>query len=147
MRVGLFRRRLLLVALATVLVMPVTSTWQTRLGGKPGEVVEGDEELAQSLSIVLTTPVASVPGRPGFGSKLDELLDAPLNEVAPKAVREVFRAVRDNEPRITVLGAVVQQLAADGGIRLRVRWRPTSPTNPADARERTTTVDVQRRIV
>lgn len=105
--------------------MMTAGQWQPKVGGKPGELVMGLDELEQSLRTVLTTQVGSVPGRPGFGSRLFELVDEPTNQVQPKAIREVLRAVAANEPRVVVTKVAVLP-SEPGNLVLEVTWRPTN---------------------
>lgn len=142
MRAGRVPAILEALALATVVLVAASTDrqWQPRLGGKPGELVYGLDELEQSLRIVLNTPVGSVPGRPEFGSRLDQLCDEPITTVAPAIVREVMRAVELCEPRITILGvAVLPPTEELGRVVPEVRWRPTTPLGAGEA-TRTTRV-------
>jgi phage baseplate assembly protein W len=134
----------LALALATVTLVPASSDrqWQPKLGGNPGEIVVGLDELEQSLRIVLTTPLGSVPGRPGFGSTLHEQVDQPITSVAPAIVKEVIRAVAACEPRITILAVNVLPPAASdelGRVIPEVTWKPTTPLDSGPA-TRTTQV-------
>lgn len=105
--------------------------WQPKLG-EPGVRVEGLAELEQSLSIVLTTPEGAVPGRPAFGSRLHELIDAPFAQVRAAAPTEVERAVRVNEPRVVIFETMVSaDQAAAGGFVLTVYWRPAADPEAA----------------
>lgn len=104
--------------------------WQPKLG-EPGVRVEGLAELEQSLSIVLTTPVGSVPGRPLFGSRLHELIDQPINMVRARAPQEARRAIAQNEPRIEVIDTAVTDATADGNTVCQVYWRPAGQPDAA----------------
>ena len=105
--------------------------------GSPGSRVEGIPELDQTLRIILTTPEGSVPGRPGFGTRIGDIQDAPSLSAKPLVVREVVRAVRVNEPRILVR-AVSVHASADGKLRTTIRWAPRS----APTEMQTTEVDL-----
>lgn len=104
------------------------SQWQPKLGGAPGEIVTELEEMAQALSIVLRTPIGSVPGRPFFGSRLHELVDEPLSEVRALAPRYVREAARENLPRHEVIDTVVEPRPDGRGGALVVSWRPMGST-------------------
>jgi phage baseplate assembly protein W len=110
--------------------------WQPKLGF-PGERVEGLDEIEQSLRTVLTTPIDSVPSRPGFGSKLFELVDEPVNLVRPKVVKEVVRACAVSEPRLRVV-SVEQTFGDDGHLEVEIEWHPTS--DPAATRRTTVSI-------
>lgn len=105
--------------------------WQPKVGGRPGERVEGLAELEQSLMTVLGTQLGSVPGRLTFGINFVAYIDKPLNRVRGPMSREVQRAVKASEPRITVLDVTpVPAESAGGRMRSRVKWRPTNPIDP-----------------
>lgn len=112
--------------------------WQPSLSD-PNIRIEGIAELEQSISIVLTSPVGSVPGNPEFGSLLYELIDAPLNIVRVRAPAEVQRALGRWEPRVEVIETSVLPPDEDGQLVLEVFWRPAG-TNAAARR---TTVRVR----
>lgn len=124
-----------------MLLMPTGGQWQPRLGA-PGEQVTGLDELEQSLEIVVTTPLNSVPGRPGFGSTLYEFVDDPIDIARPKIIQEVIRAVAANLPRVTVLGVTVLT-SEPGTIETEIAWKPThalSDVERAAARKTRVTV-------
>lgn len=78
------------VALAIALSV---GAWQHRIGGAPGEIVEGVDEVEQTMITVIATPMHSVAGRPGFGSLVHTFVDMPVNRIGPELTREVFRAL------------------------------------------------------
>jgi phage baseplate assembly protein W len=96
--------------------------WQLR-AGELGAVVEGAEDVAQSIRTILATPRGSLPLAPEFGSALAEYLDQPVDAARPHLVRETVDAVTRWEPRAEVVRVAVQ-LASDGaGVELVVEWR------------------------
>lgn len=105
-------------------------TWQPRRGS-PTERVEGVEELAQALSILLETPLGSVPHQPELGSELWRLLDQPLDVVRALAPAEVLRAV-SRDPRLQVLETLVVSGSDPGTFELDVRWRPAGSLENGD---------------
>lgn len=99
----------------------ITAThWQPTLGTS-GEVVEGLRDIDQAIRIILSTPKGSDPHRPEFGSDLHLYLDWPTNRVTPHLVREAVDAIRQWEPRVSVVQVQIQIHAAQ--ITVRVKWR------------------------
>ncbi|HXS18033.1 MAG TPA: hypothetical protein VN764_12635 [Polyangiaceae bacterium] len=96
--------------------------WQPKLGS-PGEQVNGLAELAQSLSIVLRTPLGSVPGRPRFGSELHELIDASLEVVRARAPRMVRDAAGENLPRMEIVETRALSTTGLAHFELEITWR------------------------
>jgi uncharacterized protein len=96
---------------------------QTRLGA--GGYVDGVAELGQSLAIVLTTPIGSVPGRPRFGSRLHELIDADLPDVKALGPRYAREAILESLPRISFVDAS-SILLGPTQVETTIRWRPAS---------------------
>ncbi|WP_411387075.1 GPW/gp25 family protein [Pseudomonas sp. MPB03] len=94
--------------------------WQPALGTS-GEVVEGLRDIDQAIRIILYTPKGSDPHRPEFGSNLHLYLDWPTNRVTPHLVREAVDAIRQWEPRVSVVQVQIQIHAAQ--ITVRVQWR------------------------
>ncbi|CAI8877477.1 GPW/gp25 family protein [Pseudomonas brassicacearum] len=94
--------------------------WQPTLGTS-GEVVEGLRDIDQAIRIILCTPKGSDPHRPEFGSNLHLYLDWPTNHVTPHLVREAVDAVRQWEPRVSVVQVQIQIHAAQ--VIVRVQWR------------------------
>ncbi len=99
-----------------------TPDWQPAVGAL-GAVVLDDDDVAQCVRTVLSTPQGSVPHRPEFGSNLWRYLDQPAALTRAVIVRDVLDALAAGEPRIEVV-AILDALE-DGGstLRLRVTWR------------------------
>lgn len=73
------------------------------------ELVSGDEEIVQAIRIILETPVGARVMRPEFGSRLHELVFAPINaSTIAAARRHVEYALGYWEPRIDVTSVDVQ---------------------------------------
>jgi uncharacterized protein len=89
--------------------------------GTSGEVVQGLRDIDQAIRIILCTPKGSDPHRPEFGSNLHLYLDWPTNRVTPHLVREAVDAVRQWEPRVSVVQVQIQIHAAQ--VIVRVQWR------------------------
>lgn len=87
--------------------------------GAPGESVTGIEELAQSLSMCIRTPLGSVPGRPEYGSRVHELIDADVADIRAHGPRYVRDAIIACLPRVEFVDCAVNELH-----ELEVTWRP-----------------------
>lgn len=93
--------------------------WQPKLGAI-GEVVEGLDEINQSIRIILTTIKGSVPHRPDFGSDCWKYVSSPINAAIPDLVREVYAALRTWETRIAVV--TVTPTITETGVNLSIEW-------------------------
>lgn len=75
----------------------------TGTDAKTGKPLGGYAHLQQSIRDILTTPLGSRVMRPEYGSRLFDLLDAPIN---PMTLLEVYaataEALRRWEPRLKV---------------------------------------------
>jgi phage baseplate assembly protein W len=72
--------------------------------------VEGDEEAAQSLRLLLMTAAGERVMRSGFGTQAPRLVFAPGSETNKTLLETSVReAVRDYEPRVEVADVVVTQ--------------------------------------
>jgi phage baseplate assembly protein W len=78
-----------------------TRNWQVSLAD-PSRKVEGIEDIAQCVYIILTTIKGSDPLRPDFGSDVCLFLDRPVNEVQAMLVYSVTKALQRWEKRIQV---------------------------------------------
>ncbi len=75
--------------------------WQVSLSC-PTKTVEGIEDIAQCVYLILTTIKGSDPLRPDFGSNVYLYLDKPINEMQPMLVYAVTEALQKWEKRIEV---------------------------------------------
>jgi phage baseplate assembly protein W len=117
--------------------IPSVPYWQPALGAMDA-YVQGMDELAQAIRIVITTPKGSVPLLPEFGCDILPLLDNPLPGVMGRVVREVSLALAAWEPRISVT-KVTMQTSGIGAATLAVSW---IPKGDASATPSTTSVNV-----
>lgn len=79
-----------------------------------GRMIDGDAHLAQSIADILTTPRGTRVMRRDYGSRLPDLLDAPMNgETVIDVFAESADAIDLWEPRFRL--ARVQLAAADAG--------------------------------
>ena len=70
---------------------------------KPGQIVQGVDEVNQTISTIICTAPGSDCLRPLFGCGLPDLVDRPSNQVAPIMAQAMAAALRVWEPRIEVL--------------------------------------------
>jgi uncharacterized protein len=83
-----------------------------------------EDKIAQSITIILNTPIGQRVMRPTFGSRLHELIFAPANpETFGLAEMYVQDALNFWEPRIQVLDVVAGTDDAQPGVLLiRIRY-------------------------
>ena len=67
-----------------------TRNWQVSMDD-PAAIVEGVDDIVQSINIILTTIPGSDPLRPEFGSNVYQYLDKPLPSVLGKIIYEGSR--------------------------------------------------------
>ena len=83
-----------------------------------GEFLSGIDHLRQSIIDILTTPIGSRVMRPNYGSRLYELIDAPINT---QTIVDIYAATAEAisrwEPRF-VLNQVQVEKASIGEIRI-----------------------------
>ena len=92
-----------------------------------GESLSGIDHLRQSIIDILTTPVGSRVMRPNYGSRLYELIDAPINiQTIVDIYAVTAEAISRWEPRF-VLNRVQVEKASIGEIRifLEGEYKPT----------------------
>lgn len=87
------------------------------LGERERISLAGDEEnIRQSIYIILNTAPGERVMRPRFGCQIHDLLFAPANEdTAATAERYVTEAINRWEPRITLRGVRVTPMPGDIG--------------------------------
>ena len=75
-----------------------------------GCFIAGDAHLVQSIQDILTTPLGTRMMRPDYGSRLFELIDAPMNH---STLTEIYAATAEAllrwEPRFKLLRSKCQQ--------------------------------------
>jgi len=101
---------------------PSTPYWQLAFG-QAGEAVTGLDEIAQCVSLIVQTPLGSLPGQPDLGCDVLSQLDRPLTTAIPRMIQSVFQALRTWEPRIDVLRVGVTPVRL-GAVILSVVWVP-----------------------
>lgn len=101
--------------------MKTTSVfWQPALNS-PGDIVQGLDDIGQSIHIILRTPRGSDPHRPEFGSDLQRYIDWPIEQAIPHVVRETVDAIRRWEPRCQLQS--VKPVVDGDHLTLRVTWK------------------------
>lgn len=76
-----------------------------------GKPIEGSDHLRQSIADILATPLGTRIARRGYGSRIPELLDQPLNEATRiRVFGAAAMALLRHEPR-----ARVQRIALAAG--------------------------------
>jgi len=80
-----------------------------------------EEDIAQSIEIILTTPKGSKIFEPEFGSKLYKFIDNVSPSVIPQIVAEVWKALKRWEPRIRLINVDVKRLEKEGSYKLVIR--------------------------
>lgn len=78
-----------------------TRNWQVSMDD-PAAIVEGVDDIVQSINIILTTIPGSDPLRPEFGSNVYQYLDKPLPSVLGKIIYEATTAIGRWEKRLDV---------------------------------------------
>lgn len=101
--------------------------------GRSVHMVEAEEDIRQSLSLLMSTRIGERIMQPTFGWHRDELLFEPLSTtLATKLRREVVKAVLFYEPRIKLDSVQFEKPASREGvieIRLNYTVRATNTRN------------------
>ena len=99
--------------------------WQVSMED-PAKIVEGVDDIVQSINIILTTIPGSDPLRPEFGSNVYQYLDKPLPSVMGKIIYEATTAIGRWEKRLEVTRSTAPLGAATMPsirfLRSRARW-------------------------
>jgi len=86
-----------------------------------GKRIEGAAHIAQSISDILTTPIGSRVMRRDYGSRLFELIDAPMNPATRQLIAAASAgAIGRWEPRIKLNRLRVDGARADGSLSLLI---------------------------
>lgn len=93
--------------------------WQVKINSL-GDVVQGVEEINQSIAIILLTRKGSLPHRVDFGSNIHLYLDYPINEISAHIIRETTDAISKWETRITI--STVNTEIAENSILINIEW-------------------------
>lgn len=87
---------------------------------RTGKRLSGLEHLRQSIADILSTPVGSRVMRRAYGSRLHELLDAPLTPATLAQIRAAAAEALDRwEPRLRLTRVAAAQVQA-GAVEIEV---------------------------
>lgn len=106
---------------STVRIDQIQSLWWQSKLGEPGQVVEDAADIGQCITVILTTPLGSVPHQPEFGANTWNYLDLPIPRATPYLVRETMAAIRRWEPRIDV-DQVGVQASGVASVKISTVW-------------------------
>lgn len=86
-----------------------------------GKRLDGADHIAQSIADILTTPIGSRVMRRDYGSRLFELIDAPLNAVSRQLLAAASAgAIARWEPRVALSRVVVGAGDATGALAILI---------------------------
>ena len=88
-----------------------------------GEIVTAVDDLHQSITNIILTPVGAVPTEPLKGCDLMPWLDRPREEAIPQIGRAIWDALDMWEPRIVLQDITVHEVAF-AHLACDVYWRP-----------------------
>jgi phage baseplate assembly protein W len=103
----------------------ISVDWSFGLGS-PGQIVQGEEDIAQCVFIIVTTQKGSDPLRPEFGVDLLSYIDSPMNIAAANLTRELATQINKWEPRVKVTD--VSYKIDVSQITYRVIWKRADGT-------------------
>lgn len=86
----------------------------------PNEIVQGIEDIAQCLTVIVLTGKGSVPFDPEFGCDILRWVDQPINIALPSIVKEVADAVATYEKRAIIVRITPEINQDQGGAHLTV---------------------------
>ena len=103
-----------------------------------GQTISDDAQIAASLHVLLTTPVGSRVMRRDYGSRVPDLIDAPLSGATLMRLASAsYIAIRKWEPRLSISGIAFKPSAeCPGRLVLQLSARRTDlPTDAAQTLE------------
>lgn len=104
-------------------------TGMDRLTGKN---IEGAEHIAQSIGDILTTPIGTRVMRRDYGSRLPELIDAPMNRATRQLIAAASAgAIARWEKRIRLSRVLFGPASADGSLSLIIEGQRTDLPSPS----------------
>lgn len=104
----------------------------TGLNKVTGKPLGGEDHIAQSIADILTTPIGSRVMRRDYGSRLPELVDAPMTGATHLLlIAASAGAIRRWEPRVQLTRVSLSDQSAGGRPTLTIMARRTDlPGNP-----------------
>lgn len=104
-------------------------TGMDRNTGKP---IADVAHIAQSIGDILTTPIGSRVMRREYGSRLFELIDAPMNALTRlMLIAASAGAIRRWEPRIKLDRVAISSASADGSMEILLTAHRTDIPSPS----------------
>ncbi|MFA7597668.1 MAG: GPW/gp25 family protein [Novosphingobium sp.] len=97
-----------------------------------GKALAGEDHIAQSIADILTTPLGSLVMRRDYGSRLPELIDAPLNRATSLLlIAATAGAIRRWEPRVRLTRVSLGDMSPKGWPTITIAAQRTDvPGNP-----------------
>lgn len=91
----------------------------TGFSNDAGAVLGGFDHVAQSIGVILNTPIGSRVMRREFGSELIDLVDRPMTDQVILAIYSAaVMAIAQWEPRFAVTSCNITQTGADGTVSI-----------------------------
>lgn len=88
-----------------------------------GVYVQGMEEVAQSLLLLLQTPLGSMAGRPNYGINVLQYLSQSFSEkLRVEFTQEIYQAVSQWEKRVSILRMDMEPVNVQGGLMITLYW-------------------------
>lgn len=96
-----------------------------------GKTLSGTAHIAQSIGDILSTPIGTRTMRRDYGSRLSELIDAPMNaRTRLLIVAASAGAIRRWEPRVQLDQVSVSKATADGALEITLTGSRTDIPSP-----------------
>lgn len=97
-----------------------------------GQRIDGEEDIAQSVNDILTTPVGSLVGRRDYGSLIPELIDRPMtgpNILRLFAASALAIARWEDRIRVTRVGLVAGDRPGAAALMIDAQRKGAAPGN------------------
>ena len=104
------------------LMLDATAENRGLVGGF-GQVVEGIDDVAQCLGIILSNPPGTDPLRPDFACDLFSFIDMPMTLALPQIVAAVTAAIEKFEPRVELISVRAKPGDSIGQLVVTITWR------------------------
>lgn len=91
----------------------------TGFNNEAGSLLTGFDHVAQSIGVILNTPIGSRVMRREFGSEIIDLIDRPMTDQVILAIYSAaVMALARWEPRFAITGCQITDAAADGTVSI-----------------------------